>query len=272
MATLTVVRDEGALAEAAAGRLTSLVEQATAERGSAVVSLTGGSTPRRLYALLGDATQPWRTRIDWSRLHLFWGDERHVPPDQADSNYGMARAALLDQVPVPPAHVHRMRGEIANAADAARAYEEELHDGFASAGRTDRTFDLMLLGLGEDAHIASIFPQSELLRRPVKGRPTPDEDGRTLPEDVGRPLMGRLVAAVRAPHLDAWRITLTPPAILDARAILMVVAGSKKADAVRAAIEAPLDVARRPAQLLRAADDRVEWILDQAAASRLTRL
>jgi 6-phosphogluconolactonase len=84
--------------------------------------------------------------------------------------------------------------------------------------------------------------------------------------------MGRLVAAVRAPHLDAWRITLTPPAILDARAILMVVAGSKKADAVRAAIEAPLDVARRPAQLLRAADDRVEWILDQAAASRLTRL
>jgi 6-phosphogluconolactonase len=251
MATLTVVRDEGALAEAAAGRLTSLVEQATAERGSAVVSLTGGSTPRRLYALLGDATQPWRTRIDWSRLHLFWGDERHVPPDHADSNYGMARAALLDQVPVPPAHVHRMRGEIANAADAARAYAEELHDGFASAGRTDRTFDLMLLGLGEDAHIASIFPQSELLRRPS---------------------MGRLVAGVRAPHLDAWRITLTPPAILDARAILMVVAGSKKADAVRAAIEAPLDVARRPAQLLRAADDRVEWILDQAAASRLTRL
>lgn len=271
MARLNVVQDENALAEAAAGRITVLIEQAIAERGSAVVSLTGGSTPRRLYALLADAARPWRTRIDWSRVHLFWGDERHVPPDHQDSNYGMARAALLDHVAVPPAQIHRMRGELPDAADAARACERELRDGFAAAGRSDLTFDVMLLGLGEDAHIASIFPGSELIRRPVKGRPTPDN---VDPANVGRAFTARHAtrhaAAVWAPQLDAWRITLTPAAILDARAILMVVAGAAKAAAVRAALEEPLDVARHPAQLLRDAGDRVEWFLDGAAAAAVT--
>ncbi len=252
MARLTIAPDENALAEAAAERITALIERSMATRGSAVVSLTGGGTPRRLYALLADARHPWRTRIDWTRLHLFWGDERHVPPDHTDSNYGMAQAALLDRVSVPPSQVHRMRGEMPDAAAAARAYEQELHDGFAAAGRSDSTFDVMLLGLGEDAHIASIFPDSELLRRPFKGRPTQGDTGHR-------------VAAVWASHLNAWRITLTPAAILDARAIVMVVAGEQKADAVDAALAGPVDVARRPAQLLREAGDRVEWFVDQAA-------
>jgi 6-phosphogluconolactonase len=171
-------------------------------------------------------------------VHLWWGDERHVPPDHPDSNYGMAARALLDRVPVPPAQVHRMRGERPDAADAAREYAPLLPD----------TFDLMLLGLGPDAHIASIFPNSPLL--------------------AAHEEPASLVAAVWAPHLETWRITLTPRALLAARVILMLVAGAAKARAVQAALEAPLDVARYPAQLLRRADPRLEWFLDAEAASR----
>jgi 6-phosphogluconolactonase len=248
MARLTVLRDEAGLADAAAERLTALSAEAIAARGTAVICLTGGSTPRRLYARLGDATAPWRERIDWARLHLFWGDERHVPPDDRDSNFGMARDTLLRHVPVPDVQIHRMRGEIPDARDAAHAYAAELRDGFAAAGRGDQTFDVMLLGLGEDAHIASLFPGSDLLTRSVEER---------------------RAAAVWAAHLHAWRITLTPAALLDARVIVMIVAGASKADAVDAALEAPPDVARYPAQLLRAAGDRLEWFMDTGAAARI---
>jgi len=287
MAQLTVADDEGALARSAAERLTTLIERSIAATGNAVVSLTGGSTPRRLYALLGDEAHPWRERIDWARLHLFWGDERCVPPDHPASNFGMARSALLDRVSVPSSQIHRMRGEIADARHAAEDYGGELRAGFAAAGRADLTFDVMLLGLGEDAHVASIFPGSELLRRrPLEGRPTeaelvgrPEAElvGRPTDADrvevgvVGRPFTGRheLTAAVLAPDLKTWRITLTPSALLDARAIVMLVAGARKAAAVGAAIDGPLDVARCPAQLLRQAGDRVEWMLDGEAAAEI---
>ncbi len=249
MAGVIVADDEEAVAAEAAERIASLVERSIRARGSAVVSLTGGSTPRRLYTLLGDPEHGWRQRVDWTRVHLFWGDERHVPPDHPESNYGMAREALVRHVPVPPAQVHRMQGELADAHAAAASYERELREGFAAAGRTDLTFDVMLLGLGEDAHIASIFPGSHVLTRPD----------------------GNLAAAVWAPHLGAWRITLTPAALLDARAIVMVVAGTAKASAIRAAIEDEEDIPQFPAQLLRAAADRVTWIVDRAAAAQLHR-
>jgi 6-phosphogluconolactonase len=250
VAKLTVTANEAALAHAAAERLTACIDDAIAQRGGAVVSLTGGRTPRTLYAVLADEKQPWRHRIDWPHVHLFWGDERHVPPGHPDSNFGMANDALIRHVPIPAAQVHRMRGELPDARDAAAEYRRSLARGFAAAGRNDSTFDVMLLGLGEDGHIASIFPGSPLLI-----------DGHQA--DVSR------VAAVWAEHLGAWRITLTPAAILDARQIVMVVSGRQKADAVRAAVGDPGDVRRTPAQLLRAAGERVEWILDRAAASRL---
>lgn len=253
---LTIADDEGALAREAAERLTGHVERTIAARGAAVVSLTGGGTPRRLYALLGDEAHPWRARIDWSRLHLFWGDERHVPPDHPDSNFGMAHEALIRHVPIPAGQVHRMRGELADAREAAREYEAALDRGFAAAGRSDRTFDVMLLGLGEDAHIASIFPGSALLAR--------------RPMDQTFMARQHRVAAVWAPHLDAWRITLTPAALLDAQRILLLVAGARKAAAVHAAREGPRDPDRWPAQILREAGDRVEWLVDRDAASRLT--
>jgi 6-phosphogluconolactonase len=254
MAALTIAADEDELAHTAAEHVTTLIEQAIAARASAIVSLTGGSTPRLLYSLLADHAQVWRARIEWPRVHLFWGDERHVPPDHPDSNFGMANEALVRHIPIPAAQVHRMRGELPDAREAAREYERELRDGFTAAGRTDRTFDVMLLGLGEDAHIASIFPGSPLISRGA---------------DLVRSANEDRVAAIWAPHLNARRITLTPAALVDARAIVIVVAGGKKADAVHAALEAPLDISRHPAQLLREAGDRVIWHLDRAAARRV---
>ena len=232
MAVLTIVQNEQALADACAARCAAFIGDAVRERGQAIVSLTGGSTPRKMYEAL--ARDP--DRVPWKHVHLFWGDERAVPPDHKDSNYGMARDALVARVPIPPDQVHRMRGELPPD-EAARQYERELMG----------TFDLMLLGLGEDAHIASIFPGSPVL------------DERT-----------RKTAAPWAPHLNAYRITLTPPALLDARHIVMLVSGDKKADAVKAAIELPLDPRRWPVQLLREAGERVEWLIDRAAAQALS--
>jgi 6-phosphogluconolactonase len=264
MAQLTIADDESELARLAAERLTQLIEGTVAARGTAFVSLTGGTTPRRLYATLADAREPWRDRIAWSQIHFFWGDERHVPSEHPDSNYGMAKATLLDHVPVRPDHVHRIRAELPDAREAAAEYDRQLdlvasasthgsvasgsaHSSVASAfRRKEPFFDLMLLGVGEDAHIASIFPG------------WPGLAGSEPP---------RRVAAVWASHLGAWRITLTPDAILDSRAIVVLASGENKAHAVRAALEEPLDVTKYPAQLLRAAGDRVEWFLDRAAAS-----
>ena len=242
MARLTVV-DHSVFADTVAGRLSELIEQSIAVRGAATVSLTGGSTPRDAYAALADASRPWRSHIEWARVHLYWGDERHVPPDHPDSNYRMADEALIRHVPIPPDQVHRIRAELPDANDAAADYAAQLPP----------RFDVMLLGLGDDCHIASMFPGSELLQNRGTGAVGPTEP----------------VAAVFVPHLNAWRITLTPRVILDSRAIVRVVSGESKAAAVAAAIDGPLDVARYPAQLLRDAGDRVEWLLDRAAASRL---
>ena len=253
MAKLTIANDEEHLADLAAERLTRLIEVTIDGRGTALVCLSGGSTPRRLYTRLADPARPCRGLIDWSHVHLFWSDERHVPPEHPDSNYGMAKAALIDHVPIPDDHVHRIRGDMRDARQAAADYERTLSDVASGFGRKN-FFDLTLLGLGEDGHIASIFPGSELL------------EGHHA--HVERPFVEHRAAAVWAPHLNVWRITLAPEAVLDAQAIVVLVAGANKADAVHAALEAPLDVRQTPAQLLRVADDRVEWLMDRAAALR----
>jgi 6-phosphogluconolactonase len=230
MALLKVFDDEVSLAAGIAERFVTLVNDALRQRGTAAICLTGGRTPKQLYELL--AGSAWRDRIRWDAAHLYWSDERHVPPDHPDSNYGMTREALVMHVPIPAAQVHRIRGEIAPD-EAARLYERELPP----------RFDVTLLGMGEDAHIASIFPGSPLVHE-----------------------RSRRAAAVWAPHLKAYRITLTPPSLVDTGRILMLVAGASKAPAVAAAFDRPTDSERWPVHLLRGADDRVEWFTDRAAA------
>jgi 6-phosphogluconolactonase len=230
VALLTIAPDEQTLAEWVADRFTAIVSDTVRTAGAARVCLTGGSTPRRLYELL--ATNAFSGRIDWERLHVYWSDERHVPPDHKDSNYGMTRDALLMHMPIPAAQVHRIRGELP-VEEAARLYERELPE----------RYDVMLLGLGEDAHIASIFPRSPVLSE------------RT-----------RRAAAVWVPHLKAYRITLTPPPLVSSSHILMLVSGARKASAVAAAIHEPHDPVHYPVHILRAAGDRLQWFIDRAAA------
>lgn len=242
--TVTIAGDAAAVADQAAARLTQAIERAVAARGRAVIALTGGGTARTIYERLASAAGPWRHRIDWSSLHCWWSDERHVPPSHPDSNFGMARDVLLTEVAIPAPHLHRMRGELEDAQRAAAGYAAELA---ALRKGTGGGFlaDVSLLGMGEDAHIASIFPGSSALYE-----------------------RERLAVAVRPPHLGTWRITMTPPALLDAATIVVAATGARKAAAVAAALSAPLDVARWPAQLLRAAGGRAAWIIDRPAAAR----
>jgi 6-phosphogluconolactonase len=246
MAELKIVPDKTAMSKSAAERVTWLVEAAIAARGVAAVSLTGGTTPDLLYQFLADANRPWRSRIDWAHVHLFWSDEREVPPEHPESNFGLANRLLVQHVPVPATQIHRMRGELP-ASDAGPLYDALL--GARRAQVAGPLFDVMLLALGANAHIASIFPNSPLLERSEH------------PE--------LLATGVHVPELSQWRITMTPSALLDSAAIIVIANGSSKAEAVAATLEGSLDIARYPAQLLRAAGHHVKWIIDSAASARL---
>lgn len=231
---LHVLPDAAALYRAVAERLLALGEQAIAARGAFHLALAGGATPRGLYALL--AGPGLAGRLDWTRVQLYFGDERCVAPDHPDSNYRMVREALLDHLPVAP-QVHRIAGERAPgqaAADYAALLASQLPDG---------VFDLVLLGLGPDGHIASLFPGSAAL----------DERRAT-------------VAAVYLPLLDAWRISLTLPLLNRARHLLLLVSGAAKAAVVRQALHDA--TAALPVQRLRP-HGTLEWFLDAAAAARL---
>src|SRR5262245_20930130 len=250
MAQLKVLPDKSAMSEAAAERVTWLVETAVTARGDAAVSLTGGTTPDLLYQFLADPNRPWRDRIDWPHVHLFWSDEREVPPDHPQSNFGLANRLLIQHVPVPATQIHRIRGELP-ASDAGRLYDALLRARRAQVAGP--LFDVMLLGIGANAHIASIFPSSPLL---VRG------------EDLSgpRPL---LAAGVHVAEISQWRTTMTPPALLDSAAIIVIANGASKADAVAVTLEGALDVASYPGQLLRTAGHHAEWIIDSAASARL---
>jgi 6-phosphogluconolactonase len=215
--------------------------------------LAGGSTPRGLYRLLADPASPYRDRVAWEEIHFFWGDERHVPPNHPDSNFRMAREAMLDHAPVPAAHVHRIAAEEPDAGRAAAAYERELIEIFHL--RADRDgppvpdwprFDLVLLGLGEEGHTASLFPASPLLGE-----------------------KRRLVAAVWVEQHRTWRITLTPPVLCWAATVIFLVSGAAKAAALAAVVEGEPRPELYPAQVVAPVDGRLLWLVDEAAAARL---
>lgn len=240
MAGIERFADAAALAEGAAQRFVYLADQAIQERGGFSAALSGGSTPKALYAQL--AASPAAARLDWSRIHLFWGDERCVPPDHPDSNYGMVQRALLAQIAIPQVNVHRMRGEEVPD-QAALAYEQDLLGYF---GVLPPRFDLVLLGLGEDGHTASLFPGTAALAE-----------------------RARAVVANRVEKLNAWRLTLTAGAINQAREIIFLAAGEGKADIIREVINGPYQPDLYPAQGVEPADGRLMWFLDTAAARYL---
>ena len=256
-----ILPDPHALAEEAARRFVALAAEAVAQRGRFTVALAGGSTPAELYRLL--ALPPYREQVAWDRTLIFFGDERCVSPDHAWSNYGMARVALLDRVPLPSGNIYRMAGE-RTPADAAADYAAALRRAFGLRGSARPRFDLVLLGLGDDGHTASLFPGTAALterRRLVVMNEPP----------------GCVQPAVA-------RITLTYPTLNAARVVMFLVVGAGKAEKVRAilgdarssrperAMLAPCAAEPKdlPAGQVRPRQGQLIWLLDRAAASGLT--
>jgi 6-phosphogluconolactonase len=230
-----VLPSAAALADAVAARFVAAAAEAISSRGQFIVALSGGSTPRGTYLRLG--TEALVSKVMWSRVHVLWGDERCVPPDHVESNYRMARETLLDRVSVPAANVHRIHGED-DPATAAAAYEATL--------RALARIDLVLLGLGEDGHTASLFP-----------------GGAAVHEQT------RWVMAARASAGSLWRITLTPAVINAAAEVLFLVSGGAKAGILRRVLEGPRRPQELPAQAIAPSNGGVRWCVDAAAAAEL---
>lgn len=240
MGEVRILPDSKRLAIAAAKHFVVLAKEAIGARGLFSVALAGGSTPRAAYALL--ATEEYAERIDWSRVHVFWGDERCVPPDNTDSNYRMARETLLDGVPLLAQNVHRVRGEMAPE-DAASDYEYRLRQFF---GDDLPRFDLVLLGMGGDGHTASLFPGTAALC------------------EQRRWAVAHYVDSVRG-----WRVTLTPVVINGALNVTFIVSGEAKAERMAQVLKGPYPPEALPAQLISPVDGRLLWLLDAEAAALL---
>jgi 6-phosphogluconolactonase len=239
--TVEILPDGARLAEAAADRFIGIVETALRYRQIADIALAGGSTPKAMNALL--AAAPRRAEIEWDRVRFFFGDERTVAPEDAESNYRMTRESLFDPLGIPADHVFRMHGEDDPKA-AAAAYAEVLLRELGSRPR----FDLLYLGMGPDGHTASIFPGTY--------------DGI---DDT------KLVVANWVEQFKTWRITLTPHVINDATHVVITTGGSAKADALHAVLDGPYDPNKYPVQLVAPTDGELHWLIDEAAAAKLAR-
>ena len=239
---LFVYDDAEWVARAAAARFAELAREAAEARGLFAVALSGGSTPRRVFELL--AGEEFGGGIVWPNVHVFFGDERMVPPEHRESNYRMANEALLARVPIPAENVHRIDG-VGDAAANASAYESEMRGLFGEDAEWPR-LDLILLGMGEDGHTASLFPGTAALNET------------------------RLwVAPNWVEKLGAWRVTLTAPAINAARHVTFLVTGAAKAGRLREVLLGERDPSRLPSQLVRPSDGILEWFVDGEAASAL---
>jgi 6-phosphogluconolactonase len=229
------------ISRAAADVFIIAAEQAIAANGQFSVALSGGNTPRRLYELL--AAQPYRDQIHWSSVHVFWSDERCVPADDPRSNFRMARETLLDRIPLPKENVHPIRGDL-SPADAAMQYETELHFFF---DEQIPSFDLILLGLGDNAHTASLFPHTSVLSETK-----------------------RWAAEVYVAELNSYRITLTTTLINRAGQVVFLVNGAEKATALQKVLEGAYQPQEYPAQLIHPNDANPLWLVDKAASQKLS--
>jgi 6-phosphogluconolactonase len=239
---IQVFPDLEAVSRAAAELVVKEIREAVKDHGQFILVLSGGHTPRRLYELLsGD---PFRDQISWDRVHVFWGDERCVPPDDPRSNERMAREALLNHVPIPHLQIHSVHCT-RRVREATVEYEALLRSFFKD--RVPR-FDFVLLGLGEDGHTASLFPNTHVL----------DEHE-------------RWVAEVYPAKQDLYRITLTTPIINQAAMVAFLVSGASKARILHEVLEGPFEPSRLPAQLIRPTSGKLLWLVDEESAALLTK-
>lgn len=240
---IRVLENESVLAEGVADFLANTIEETLRRKSRVRLVLSGGSTPRRLYHTL--ARPEWAKRIDWTSVVLFFGDERCVRPDHPDSNYGMAKEALIDPLRIAPQHVMRMLGE-AEPEEAASHYETTIREAFAPDQAAVPRFDLVFLGLGDDGHTASLFPASPALHEQT-----------------------RLVVTTSSPIGITRRLTMTFPLLNAAEAVAFLVAGAAKASVLRRVVEDSESAASLPASQIRPANGRLIWYVDRAAASAL---
>lgn len=232
-----VLPDLTALIDRSLALVVETLRSAIAERGKATIALSGGSTPKPLYAALAQQDLPWE------QVHVFWGDERYVPPDHPDSNEGMARSVWLDRVAIPADNIHPMPTQAADPQEAADQHDQELQQFFQTAPGTFPCFDVILLGMGDDGHTASLFPHTAALK--VNDRLV------TVGNKDGQP-----------------RLTFTVPLINQARCVLFVVAGVNKQPALAAIFAPEADAAHYPARLIQPQGE-LWWLLDQAAGANL---
>lgn len=243
-AEIRVLTTPQELFAAAAEEIVRLADQAVSQHGRFTIALSGGSTPRNLYNLL--ATNA-RTTLPWEKMFFFWGDERHVPPTDRESNYRMANEAMLSKVPVPAGNVFRFAGENPDADAAAQAYEKTLRKFFQLAPDAVPQFDLILLGMGPDGHTASLFPGTPALQEKT-----------------------RLAVASWVEKMKTNRLTLTYPVLNAAHCVAFLVSGTEKAAVLQSVIEDNVSGEQYPAKLVHPSHGKLIWFLDRAAASALT--
>lgn len=242
---IRIVANAEELSLVAAGEFIRHAIEATQTKGSFTVALSGGSTPKSLYALLANDAS-FRAAVPWDKVHFFWGDERHVPPDHANSNYRMAREAMLAKVPIPLANVHRIQAENPDASQAAAAYEQTLQQCFRVRDGQVPRFDLVLLGMGPDGHTASLFPGTAALREHK-----------------------RLVTANWVEKFDSYRITLTASVLNNATCVIFLVSGGEKAEMLKTVLHGKRQPERFPAQLIQPTHGTLLWLVDRPAARLL---
>jgi 6-phosphogluconolactonase len=243
--TYRVAPTSAAVAQAAAELFTNTAVAAVQARGRARIAISGGSTPKAMFALLADPAQPFLKQVPWDALDLYWVDERCVPPDDKDSNYRMTSEAMLSKVPLAAERVHRMEGELDPEVAASR-YESTLRNTFKLEGAETPTFDLILLGMGDDGHTASLFPHTEALNE-----------------------MSRLVVANHVVQKETWRITLTWPVINQGREVAFLIEGSAKTEILHDVLLGSYDPETKPSQLIRPASGKLLFLLDTVAAAKL---
>ena len=236
------------VAQAAAEVFTRYVNEAALVKGVARIAISGGTTPKRMFALLADPEQPFAKAVAWDKLELYWVDERCVGPEDADSNYRMTREQLLSKVQLPADKVFRMEGELPPE-EAANKYETYLRNNFKLEGAQVPTFDLIFLGMGDDGHTASLFPHTDALNE-----------------------LGRLVVPNHVPQKDTWRITLTFPVINQGKRVVFLIEGAAKADRLHQVLLGDYDPEALPSQLIRPDSGHLYLLLDAEAARRLPKV